>query len=310
MIKIQDMAYGRLRAPDLDVMEEFLTHFGLVKSARTEHALYMRGTDPFHHIHVTEKGEPGFVSIAYRAADESDLKKLAGLPGASGIEHIDEPGGGKRVRLREPTNGFAIEVVAGIEAPAPIPVRPRPLNWSAEVLKTVGDPERLQFGASRVKRLSHAVLSTPQLKPTQQWFRETFGLICTDELYVGDRENLVGSFNRIDRGDQPVDHHVLNCYVNPKVGLQHLSFEVQDIDDLFVGHNFLNRLGKYEHMRGVGYHPPGGQVFDYWLSPWGQMHEHWFTTRRFTASSAKNLLPAPAYDPESRFSNTIVPAVA
>ena len=29
-IKVQDLAYVRLRAPDLDAMEEFLTHFGLL----------------------------------------------------------------------------------------------------------------------------------------------------------------------------------------------------------------------------------------------------------------------------------------
>ena len=30
-IKVSDMAYGRLRAPDLDVMEEFLTRFGMTR---------------------------------------------------------------------------------------------------------------------------------------------------------------------------------------------------------------------------------------------------------------------------------------
>ncbi len=62
-IKVTDIAYGRLRAPDLDVMEEFLTRFGMMRSERTATALYMRGTDPAHHIHVTEKGEPKFVGL-------------------------------------------------------------------------------------------------------------------------------------------------------------------------------------------------------------------------------------------------------
>ena len=58
LIKAMDMAYGRLRSPDLDLMEEFLTRFGMTRAARTPTALYMRGTDPAHHIHVTEKGFP------------------------------------------------------------------------------------------------------------------------------------------------------------------------------------------------------------------------------------------------------------
>src|SRR5215470_9188993 len=115
LIKVKELAYGRLRAPDLDAMEEFLTHFGMKRSARTPNALYMRGTDPGHHLHVTEKGDPAFVGFAYLAASEDDLRRVAKAPGASDVESIDEPGGGKRVRLREP-NGYQIEVVHGIEA--------------------------------------------------------------------------------------------------------------------------------------------------------------------------------------------------
>src|SRR5215468_5772356 len=88
LIKVTDLAYGRLRSPDLDVAEEFLTNFGMVRAARTNTALYMRGTDPAHHIHVTEKGEPGFVGLAYHAASLADLKRLATAPGASAVESI------------------------------------------------------------------------------------------------------------------------------------------------------------------------------------------------------------------------------
>jgi hypothetical protein len=81
-VKVTDIAYGRLKAPDLDVMEEFLTRFGMHRTERTASALYMRGTDPAHHIHVTEKGDPKFVGLAYYADDEDDLKRLAKAPGA------------------------------------------------------------------------------------------------------------------------------------------------------------------------------------------------------------------------------------
>ena len=55
-VKVADLAYGRLQSPSLDQAEEFLTHFGMVRSERTPSALYMRGTDPAHHLHVTHLG--------------------------------------------------------------------------------------------------------------------------------------------------------------------------------------------------------------------------------------------------------------
>ena len=76
VIKAVDLAYGRLRSPDLDKQEEFLTAFGMVRADRTKNALYMRGTDPAHHLHVTELGEPKFVGIAFHAGSLEDLEKL------------------------------------------------------------------------------------------------------------------------------------------------------------------------------------------------------------------------------------------
>src|ERR1700680_4891213 len=137
-IKATDIAYGRFRAPDLDVMEEFLTRFGLVRSDRTPTALYMRGTDPPHHIHITEKGEPKVVGLAYHADSGADLKRLAKAPGASAVEAIDEPGGGKRVRLTEP-NGYQIEVVHGIAPLPPIPLKRQKLNTGEAPLSRPGE---------------------------------------------------------------------------------------------------------------------------------------------------------------------------
>ena len=74
LIKVKDLAFVRLRAPELDREEEFLTHFGMIRTERTPGALYMRGTDPSHHLHVTEKGDPAFVGFAYYAASEEDLQ--------------------------------------------------------------------------------------------------------------------------------------------------------------------------------------------------------------------------------------------
>src|SRR3954467_14870950 len=77
VIKAVDLAYGRLRSPDLDKQEEFLTAFGMVRADRTKNALFMRGTDPAHPRRAADAGEPKFVGIAFHAGSMEDLDKLS-----------------------------------------------------------------------------------------------------------------------------------------------------------------------------------------------------------------------------------------
>jgi catechol 2,3-dioxygenase-like lactoylglutathione lyase family enzyme len=289
--KVTDIAYGRLRSPDLDEMEEFLTRFGMIRAERTDKALYMRGTDPAHHLHITEKGDPKVVGLAYYVDNEDELKKLAKAPGATGIETIDEPGGGKRVRLTEP-NGFQIEVVCGIEQVAPIPVKRQRLNSGEAPTARAGELMRLPRGPAHVKRIGHGVLMSSKFGETVKWFRETLGLICSDDVYAENKDNLIGSFNRCDRGDTYVDHHVFFCLNSEKSGLNHMSFEVPDIDDVCMGHDYMKETGKYEHMWGIGRHVLGSQVYDYWADPWGRVHEHWADSDRLNLANGSNLIPA------------------
>ena len=289
MIKVTDIAYGRIRSPDLDKQEEFLTRFGMARVDRTKTALYMRGTDPDHHIHVTELGDPGFVGLAFYARSEEDLEKLSKAPGASPVEEIDEPGGGKRVRIVEP-NGYTMEVVHGIEELPEIEVQRQPVNKGSERNNRVGELMRIKRGPSQVKRIGHGVIMTQKLPESIAWVRETFGLVCSDDVYAGEKDNVILSFNRIDAGKDYVDHHVFLYVGGPNVGLNHMAFEVQDIDDVVMGHEYLKGLGDYEHVWGLGRHVLGSQVYDYWKDPWGRVHEHWTDSDRLNSDNKPNLV--------------------
>lgn len=280
IIRVTDIAWGRIRSPDLDVQEEFLTNFGLVRAERTNTALFMRGTDPDHHIHVTELGDPGFISLAFNAASEEDLHKLAAeAETATEVQDIDEPGGGKRVTITEP-NGYGIEVVWGIEDLAPIEVDRPPYNLSnIDKYARTGKLWRKPQGPSHPKRIGHGVIGTPKLKESIAWIRHHIGLVGTDEVYVeGDEEKVVASFNRIDAGQKYVDHHVFLFVHNEKAGLNHVSYEVPDFDDVVMGHEHLRNAEKYKHVWGLGRHVLGSQIYDYWMDPWDRVHEHWCDT--------------------------------
>jgi catechol 2,3-dioxygenase-like lactoylglutathione lyase family enzyme len=291
VVKAVDFLWGRLRSPDLDQAEEFLTAFGLVRAARTKDKLFMRGTDPVHHIHVTELGPSKFMGFGYLAASEDDLKKAAKAPGASGVEQIDEPGGGKRVRLTDP-QGYQIELVHGLENVPKLPVRKTAMNWGEEKKRRAGELCRVPKGPSQVKRAGHGVVMSTDISSTLKWYRETLGFLVSDDVYEGDKSNVIGSFNRLDRGDDYVDHHVFFCLAGPKNGLNHLSFEVRDFDDVMLGQEHLKAAGKYKHVWGVGRHVLGSQIYDYWYDPWGRVHEHWTDTDVLNARTPANHVSA------------------
>ena len=289
-VKVTDIAYARLQSPDLDQAEEFLTNFGMKRAERTRDALYMRGTDPDHHIHVTHLGPAKFRGFAFSVESEDDLKKFAKAPGASGIETMDEPGAGKRVRITDP-HGYEMEVVCGMQQVPPLPTRRNVLNWGDQKLRRAGELMRLPRGPSEVKRIGHGVIMTTNAAHGIKWYREMFGLVCSDEVYAGTKDNVIASFNRCDRGETYVDHHVFLCVAGPKVGLNHISFEVQSIDDVMLGHEHLAKAGKYKHVWGIGRHVLGSQVFDYWQDPWGRVHEHWTDTDVVNVHAAPKLHP-------------------
>ena len=291
VIKVKDIAFGRIKSPDLEAQEEFLTEFGMIRAERTNDALYMRGTDTDQFIHVTHKGDPCFVGFAYNASGEEDLERLSKIEGASEVESMNEPGGGKRVRLTEP-NGYQIEVVYGQAEHDAIPVKFQKLNMGPESNNRTGELMRIHTGPSRVKRIGHGVMGTTNLKETVAWFRNTLGFIGSDDVYAGEKDNLMGSFSRCDQGDTYVDHHVFFCIQAGRAGLNHLSYEVADIDDVFTGHEHMKSIGKYEHMWGLGRHVLGSQVFDYWADPWGRVHEHWSDSDRLNAADGSNLISA------------------
>jgi len=276
IIRIKDIAWIRLRSPDLDKQEAFLRDFGMTLSDRTSNALYMRGTDPDHHIHITEKGAPGVTSIAFHARTAEDLYRLSReADNCSEVEAIDEPGGGQRVRLQAPS-GMGIEVVFGVETVAEEVVDPLVLNTGHNKHARNGELLRVSKAPSKVKRIGHSVISTPDIERSVLWAHKHLGIVRSDDVHAeDDPTEIVGSFNRVDDGDAYVDHHVLLFVRSQVPGLNHVAFEVQDFDDLLTGHEHLKERHDDLHVWGVGRHTLGSQIFDYWKDPWGRLHEHW-----------------------------------
>lgn len=271
MIKVDDIAFVRFTAPDLDMMEGFLVDFGLTRAHRDADTLYMRGADGDPFLHVTHKGPPGFAGVAFEARSIGDLEKLAAETGAK-VEPLVGPGGGHRVCLKDP-DGFPVEAVAGrtLSLAHPLPSA-TPTN-DGRVKHRHDATKRVSSGAAHVKRLGHCVLNVSNFRASEAWYKERFGFITSDEIKMSP-EFALGAFLRCDRGDEPADHHTLFLAGTGTAKFNHAAFEVVDLDDLMAGHDLL-KSKSYSHEWGVGRHILGSQIFDYWRDPWGHTLEHW-----------------------------------
>ena len=103
---------------------------------------------------------------------------------------------------------------------APIPVQRQALNFADTPLNRAGELMRLKRGPARVKRIGHGVMGSPDLLGTVGWFRDTLGLVCSDDVYAGSKDHIIGSFNRCDRGEQFVDHQCLLLHPAREEGAQ------------------------------------------------------------------------------------------
>ena len=272
-IKVNDIAFVRFRAPDLDEMEAFLVDFGLTRSERTAEALYMRGTDDEGFVHVTHLGdEPGFVGLAFAANTADELDRLASDAGFSSVGELDGPGGGRVVTATDP-NGFSVEVIAGRGSVGRLPAAEPAARNDATARPRRGATVRLPAGPSHVKRLGHAVINVVDYVESEAWYRSHFGLVASDEIAL-DEERSLGAFLRCDQGERFVDHHTLFLVGTGSPGFNHAAFEVSDFDDLMAGHTHLANAER-QHQWGIGRHVLGSQIFDYWVDPWGHVVEHW-----------------------------------
>lgn len=292
VIKVEDIAYVRFSAPELDSVKAFFEDFGLVAAeASSDGVLRMRaaGTEPY--VYVCEQGPPGFVSVALRASSLEDLHILSQAERVP-VDDLDGPAGGRVVRLLDP-DGFRVEIVAGQTRAS---TRPLPVasGWNFGATRSRhGAPKRLTPGPSSVLRLGHLVLLVGDLASSWTWWQDRFGLLASDDVRAPDGAQAA-VFARCDRGSEPVDHHTINLAAVPGKSPQfhHAAFEVADLDSLWTGHNHLLQKG-YRHSWGVGRHVLGSQVFDYWLDPFGNRVEHWTDGDLFPASALTNVTDLP-----------------
>ena len=287
IIKVKEVSYPILQCPDLDIQERFLIHFGMHTVQKTEDTLLMRGEGPQQFIEVCKKGDKKFLGAAFGAESIKDLEKLSSTESFSEVQELSTPGGGFVTKGIDP-DGIGVDVIFGTEdrdmeeGPAPYPT-----NEGGQINR-INMTKRFPKGQyPRILRFGHYGINSLDIPGTLKWYNEHIGIIASDILKappppVTENSMTIGIFARLDRGLEPTDHHSIfwldaNLQSEGVPGLNHVSFEMVNIDDVFMGYEMLKKHAEefnYEHEWGVGRHYQGSQIFDYWRSPFKQVHEH------------------------------------
>jgi hypothetical protein len=274
IIRADSLAHVTLERASPEKMLEFLADFGFVSAGESSGRHYMRAHAdgrPFS-VEIIPANQDSFVGFALAAATAADLRRLAAETGIP-IENDERPGGGWRVRLRDP-NGFPVDVIHGAEPVAALPTRePITIMNSTSRPVRVNQPIRTAAQPAPVMRLGHVVLQVTDLAASIQWYMRHLGFLVSDVQLVGDAIPVL-AFLRFNRGTVPTDHHCLALLGGPTPSLLHVSTETLDIDAVGQGQQYL-RARNWKHHWGLGRHILGSQFFDYWKDPVGDEWEHY-----------------------------------
>ncbi len=282
LVKAQRLAHLIFERPDLDEAAGFLTDFGLTVCQQNADALYLRAVEPTPYCYrIHRAAQARFVGFGLEVGSLDDLKRLSQLAGASKIEDSQHPGGGKQVRLVDPS-GFIVEAVHGQSPSVSLPHRSAlQFNFALEHVR-INDTQRPPIEPPEVLRLGHVVLEVADYQATCAWYAQHFGFIPSDVQVLPDGSPIV-TFMRLDLGDTPADHHTLAIAQGFMATYSHSAFELVDADAVGMGQRVM-RERNWTHAWGIGRHILGSQIFDYWQDPWGDKHEHYCDGDLFTAS--------------------------
>jgi len=280
----------RYRVPDPAVMEKFLVDFGLLVHERDGSTVYMRARDTSPYVVVIEPAPvTGFIGPAFEVESRNDLEVLANHFDDATIEANPGPGGGERVCITDLDN-YRIEFVHGIEQVKPLPMRKPLVINTGTATPREGSFQRPEPGPANVKRLGHLILRVDNYDESLKFYQQ-FGFVVSDEVTDPDDSSVtLNGFLKCDRGDDWTDHHTLGIAVRKPKAVDHVAFEVVDIDDVVLAGNHLESCG-YTRSWGVGRHILGSQIFDYWRDPHGFKLEHWTDGDRVNAHTPQGRFP-------------------
>jgi catechol 2,3-dioxygenase-like lactoylglutathione lyase family enzyme len=232
-IRCLDIAVG-----NLEVTSEFYgSIWGLKAVAQTRQARFFRGTAHYHHIlGLFQVGKPALLRIIFDAPDRTAIDglfsklRLQNVPAEKPHELRHRPGGGYGFGFKDPE------------------------GRNLAVLCDVSDHRDARPEADRPSKITHINLNSGAAGDVYRFYVDTLGFRLSDE-------SELFYFLRCNS-----DHHSILLAKMSAPTLNHVSFEMTDIDSVMRGAGRMKENG-YPIEWGPGRHGAGNNMFCYFAGP-------------------------------------------
>jgi len=242
--KIQARAKVRaLRSVDLgfadpDKALRFFTEvWNLTPVGESHGVLYLRGTCAFHHVlTIRRMPQPALIRMVLDADTRATVDALHAQVPAHGLKTVDAPG-----KLRQPHGDYGF----GFKDPE---------GRNIAIVCGVNDHADSADQPDRPRKLSHVNVNCGDSDATLACYRDALGFTLTDTT------------TRLRFLSCNADHHSLVLGFTGGATLNHIAFEMPDLDSVMRGAGRMRDHGRTIEW-GPGRHGPGNNVFCYFLGP-------------------------------------------
>jgi catechol 2,3-dioxygenase-like lactoylglutathione lyase family enzyme len=193
---------------------------------------------------IRERPQASLLGVHFAAADRGAVDQLCAKAKGYGVAAANDPapldasaGGGY---------GFRFETPDGL-----------PMTISSD---SAQHPD-VVVDRSRPTKISHVVLNSARTDDQVPFFIDVLGFKLSDSTHMME-------FLRCS-----ADHHSIAIFRNNGPSLNHVAYELPNIDGLMRGAGRLKRSG-FDVEWGVGRHGPGSNVFSYFIEPNGFVAEY------------------------------------
>ncbi|MGX1096905.1 VOC family protein [Amorphus sp. MBR-141] len=229
-----------MRAPGMTATVDFyVDSWGLSLAKRGDGVAYMAGTGPEPFLYGLKDGDTfGIEYIHFGMPDRAAMDAFYLQAVERGATALAAP-----APFEDAIGGYGFEI---------LDPDCRRLRFTTELEMKASED---QFALPR--KVSHVVLNTPDMDGVRDWYCDVMGFRVSD--YSADQMVFLRC---------SVDHHSIALVRAPYASVNHVAFEMPDLDSFMRGIGRMKQKGQVPSW-GPGRHGPGNNPFAYFVSPSG-----------------------------------------